>query len=561
MKNRSRAVDPCVVSCFERWTRVASGRGRGVLGAGRGVQRGDSRGSVGLGRERELHAGGGGHLQEEGLVGLDQDPALGVPNLETEVGRRRGGEDGRHEEVVLVRVVQRLLEQFTRGLTAEHVLEGQARVLPASTTQVVDEVLEGLADGGLDVHPDLGAEGLEGLGGHLAGPARGEESDRDHGVDRRILQRVAQEARARARMHAVEVDAEDVEPVDVRLALIELAELGVADLAGETPDGDLDRVPPLLQTEDLFERLRSLEDDGLARPRQRHGLSTQASDDPVVALRRIQGREVAGLPDGGETLGGAVATRLQGQETHGPTEVAGDLTDLLPGLPGILFGEPIDDAVVQRDVLALCQAQGDSSDATVLFAGLRVEVADEQAVHGLPSADVPGLVDVHVGDQAPALVAHLDGPDVHLHALAGVLGVGQFALAHDRDVVVGRERHEGSAVFSELGSAVSQHLGERASHAHPLSTEDDLGDEGNTRGAGGRDDVTLDHLPTLAVAQRPLPDLVEEVRGDLDDVVHDACDDGHLLRDCQRGGLGGFGHGTLLGVMQGPLGCGMQGGC
>lgn len=554
MKNRSRAVDPCVGSCFERWTRVASGRGRGVLGAGRGVQRGDIRGSVGLGREGELHAGVGGHVQEEGLVGLDEDPALGVPDLEAEVGRRRAGEDGRHEEVVLVRVVQRLLEQFTRGLTAEHIREGQARVLSTAGAEVVGEVLESLLDRVRDRSSDLGSETTEGGDGHLAGSARGQESDADHAVHRGHPERVAQEGRTGARVDAVQAGPEEGQPVDVHLCLLELAELGVADLPGEAPSDELDRVPVLLDTEDLLRDDPVLDDDGLALLPERGDLATQAGDDPEVTPRRVQFAEVPLLPDRGEAHGGRGAGGLEGQEAGGSTEVVADLLDLLPGLAGALGGEAVDDVVVPGDLSAVAEAQGHGPDPTVLLPGLRVEVPDEDAVHGLTGPDLAGgLVDGHVGDQPSAPVAQERRLDLDLDALVRVLPVGQFALADDGDVVLGNEAHGGPAVILELGDTVLHHLGEGAADALALTAEDDLRDVRASGGGRAHHEVILDHLHPVSQRQATLLPALHDVLGeqvgdDALDALHDARDGRSLFGDCQRGGLAsGFGHGTLLG--------------
>jgi len=541
-----------VGSCFERWTRVASGRGRGVLGAGRGVQRGND-GGVGLGREWELDAGGGGHLQEERLVRFHQDPALGVPDLETEVGRRRAGEDRDDEEVVLGRVDDRLLEQFTRGLTAEHVLEGQVRVLPASGAEVVDEVLEGLLDRVRDRSPDLGSETTEGGDGHLAVSARGQESDSGHAIHGGLPERVAQEGRAGARVDAVQAGPEEGQPVDVELGLLKLTELGVADLPGEAPGDELDRVPVLLDAEDLLRDESILDDEGLALLPQRSDFATEPSDDPEVTPRPIQVAEIPPLPDRGEAQGGRGAGGLEGQEAGGPTEVVADLLDLLPGLAGALGGEAVDDVVVPGDLSAVAEAQGHGPNPAVLPPGLRVEVPDEDAVHGLTGPDLTsGLIDGHVGDQPSAPVAQDRRLDLDLDPLVRVLGIRQFTLADDDDVVLGDEAHGGPAVILELGDTVLRHLSESAPDAPTLPTEDDLGDERASGGGRAHHEVILDHLHPLAQRQATLLPALHDVPGeqvgdDALDALHDACDGRSLLRDCQRGGLGGVGHGTLLG--------------
>lgn len=376
-----------------------------------------------LGRRRgrcHLDAGRGGEGEQQGLAGLDEDPAVG-PDLQAE---RLGGltADDRDGEKVFVDGIVSLPDQFRRGLAAQDVREGQAGVLASAGTQLVLEPLAGLADeaaGAVEQdfldRPHLASgEILGGVGLEVTATTQvrddrvvvAHRGGQEPGHDPLHLERAAGVEREPERSHRVDrvlLGADHV-LVDARVGTPDPVDLFDVDPGPHLVDSELVGLEPtaplgLDELETLAQRER-LADQITQRP----ALDVLVDVDRARLLAVARSLEDAQhpVPDQGVTL----RTVL---EHAAPELVVRDGRDQLDAdrVALVLLAATADELVPARDRLGACKRGRDGSVGRLVavedvIPGPRVEVPEEEADHTVDAIvhDVPTLLaGLHVGHE------------------------------------------------------------------------------------------------------------------------------------------------------------------
>ncbi len=373
-----------------------------------------------LGR-RHLDTGRGGQGEQEGLAGLDEDPAVAGPDLQAE---RLGGltaDDGRREEVLVGAVVS-LPDQFRRGLGAQDVRKGQAGVLAPAGAELVLEPLAGLADGAagaveqdfLDRPHLTSSEILGGVGFEVTATAQvrddrvvvAHRGGQEPGHDPLHLERAARVEREPERSHRVDrvllgadhvlFDARVGTPDPVDLFDVNPApHLVHSELVGLEPTALLgfDELETLAQCERLADQIT-----------QRPALDVLADVDRALRLAVARSLEDAQhpVPDQGVTL----RTVLE----HAAPELVvrdGRHQFRVDRVALVLLAATADELVPAPDRLGACKRGRDGAVGRLVAIqdvtpGPRVEVPEEETDHAVDAIvhDVPTLLaGLHVGHE------------------------------------------------------------------------------------------------------------------------------------------------------------------
>ncbi len=448
-------------------------------------------------RARELH--------EQVAAGFLQHPAVPVPGDESEVCDRRGCEHpGGERTLVLV-----LVHGVTQSLWGFHAPQDfrEHRFLlglGASCTQRVDDVSPRFVD--LLTHP-LAQETPHALKrdpAHVFRGARSEPSVADHVVDRRIHDGAPDERSTGTGMHVVQTRSQKCQGIHLGLSQVELLHVEGLHLAWQSPDGEDDLVPHFLDEEELVFCHLSLEDDQATLLAELSDLAAQTRDDRVGPLVLVDLFARARLVDWAEAQHGLGSLRLEFEILDRTTDRIHDGHHLLPGVVRILCDHACYHGIPPSDGFHTGKPERNSTDASVLDSGVRVEVTNEDAQHRFTRAHGSGhLVDHNVLDQGPESIGGAQGPHFARDALGELLRVRQGNLSRDHQVVICHALEFGLSTFVEDAFTLCiRFLFERPSHTLAFATEGDVCDEGNsddglTQCVHAPDGALLDEGPAL----------------------------------------------------------------